>query len=154
MFRDALDADLPNIATMADANALLIPPLDQAAFVRMLRWLHEDVVIASGVRSTADTAVVLTIAPRLQMVYEEEQKILAHFGAIPFAMKFGDQRLLSCFAANIVIDESARKKNAIFPITKAFCWFAWVARLRLFVWVNDSPACVETTPGGWLEKNW
>ncbi|CAN1568094.1 hypothetical protein MCERE10_03833 [Burkholderiaceae bacterium] len=120
MFRDAVDADLPNIATMADANALLIPPLDQAAFVRMLRWLHEDVVIASGVRSTADTAVVLTIAPRLQMVYEEEQKILAHFGAIPFAMKFGDQRLLSCFAANIVIDESARKKALFFPLQKHF----------------------------------
>ena len=120
MFRDALDADLPNIATMADANALLIPPLDQAAFVRMLRWLHEDVVIASSVGSTADTAVVVTNAPRLQMVYEEDQKILAHFGAIPFAMKFGDQRLLSCFAANIVIDESARKKALFFPLQKHF----------------------------------
>ena len=120
MFRDALDADLPNIAVMADSNALLIPPLDQAAFVRMLRWLHEDVVIASGVRSTADTAVALTNAPRLQMVYEEDQKILAHFGAIPFAMKFGDQRLLSCFAANIVIDESARKKALFFPLQKHF----------------------------------
>ena len=120
MFRDALDADLPDIAVMADANALLIPPLDQAAFVRMLRWLHEDVVIASGVRSTADTAAVLANAPRLQMVYEEDQKILAHFGAIPFAMKFGDQRLLSCFAANIVIDESARKKALFFPLQKHF----------------------------------
>ena len=120
MFRDALDADLPDIAVMADANALLIPPLDRAAFVRMLRWLHEDVVIAPGVRSTADTAVVVTNAPRLQMVYEEDQKILAHFGAIPFAMKFGDQRLLSCFAANIVIDESARKRALFFPLQKHF----------------------------------
>jgi hypothetical protein len=54
------------------------------------------------------------------MVYEENQRILAHFGAIPFAMKFGDQRLLSCFAANIVIDESARKKALFFPLQKHF----------------------------------
>jgi len=120
MFRDALDSDLPNIAAMADANALLIPPLDQAAFVRMLRWLHEDVVVAAGIGHKADALPVLNAAPRLQIVYEEDQKILAHFGAIPFAMKFGDQRLLSCFAANIVIDESARKKALFFPLQKHF----------------------------------
>jgi hypothetical protein len=120
MFRDALNSDLPNIAAMADANALLIPPLDQAAFARMLRWLHEDVVIAAGIGHSEDALPALNTAPRLQMVYEEEQKILAHFGAIPFAMKFGDQRLLSCFAANIVIDESVRKKALFFPLQKHF----------------------------------
>jgi len=120
MFRDALDSDLSNIAAMAEANALLIPPLDQAAFVRMLRWLHEDVVIAAGIGHKADALPALNAAPRLQMVYEEDQKILAHFGAIPFAMKFGEQCLLSCFAANIVIDESARKKALFFPLQKHF----------------------------------
>ncbi len=108
MFRNALEQDLPNIARLADENALLIPPLDQAAFVRMLRWLHVD----------SETAA--QGAPRLQFVYDEGGQVLAHFGAIPFRFKFNERQLLAGFAANIVIDETIRKKALFFPLQKHF----------------------------------
>ena len=104
MFRDALDTDLNDIAVLANDNALLIPPLDQPAFARMLRWLHFD----------------LAKAPRLQIVYEEDGKILAHYGAVPFSVKVRKENLFGGFAANIVIDETARKKALFFPLQKKF----------------------------------
>ena len=103
-FRNATDQDLPSIAELADHNGLLIPPLDQAAFTRMLNWLHTQAPTGK----------------RLEFIYEEDGKALAHFGAVPFAMKVKQERLLAGFAANIVIDQDARKKALFFPLQKHF----------------------------------
>ncbi len=104
MFRDAVDSDLENIAVLARNNELLVPPLDEAAFARMLHWLH------TGAPK----------GPRLQIVFEDEGEILAHFGAVPFEMKVGAQRIMAAFAANIVIDKVARNKALFFPLQKSF----------------------------------
>ncbi len=102
--RDARDADLSNIAELADNSDLLIPPLDQAAFVRMLSWLH-----ASPPKGQ-----------RLEFVCEEDGKLIAHYGAVPFQYKVNDEYLIAGFAANIVIDKEARKKALFFPLQKHF----------------------------------
>lgn len=104
IIRDALETDLNNIAELADNNGLLIPPLDQAAFARMLSWLH-----AYPPRGR-----------RLEFVCEEEGKLIAHYGAVPFQYKVNDQYIMAGFAANIVIDKDARKKALFFPLQKHF----------------------------------
>lgn len=104
IIRDALETDLNNIAELADNNDLLIPPLDQAAFTRMLSWLH-----AHPPRGR-----------RLEFVCEEEGKLIAHYGAVPFQYKVNDQHMMAGFAANIVIDKDARKKALFFPLQKHF----------------------------------
>ena len=95
MFRDALDTDLNDIAVLANDNALLIPPLDQPAFARMLRWLHSD----------------LAEAPRLQIVYEEDGKILAlkvhnlaNVGAYPGMTGVAIQLLIGPWVQSSVYD--------------------------------------------------
>lgn len=102
--RDALETDLNNIAELADNNDLLIPPLDQAAFARMLSWLHSSPPQGR----------------RLEFVCEEEGKLIAHYGAVPFQYKVNDQYVMAGFAANIVIDKDARKKALFFPLQKHF----------------------------------
>ena len=102
--RDALETDLNNIAELADNNDLLIPPLDQAAFARMLSWLH-----ASPPQGR-----------RLEFVCDNEGKLIAHYGAVPFQYKVSDQYVVAGFAANIVIDKDARKKALFFPLQKHF----------------------------------
>lgn len=102
--RDAIDADLSNIAELADNNDLLIPPLDQAAFARMLSWLH-----ASPPKGQ-----------RLEFVCEEDGILIAHYGAVPFQYKVNAQYVIAGFAANIVIDKEARKKALFFPLQKHF----------------------------------
>lgn len=104
IIRDVLETDLNNIAELADNNDLLIPPLDQAAFARMLSWLHARPPLGR----------------RLEFVCEEEGKLIAHYGAVPFQYKVNDQYIMAGFAANIVIDKDARKKALFFPLQKHF----------------------------------
>lgn len=90
--RDARDEDSPGIARVAEDSDLLIGELNAANFPSMLSWLYRD-------------------APpnvRLQFVAEHDDRVVAHYGAVPIAYKLFGETVVAGFASNLVIDREHR----------------------------------------------
>lgn len=95
IIRSAVDADHPSIEQLSKKSGLLIDDLDAKQFQKMMRWLYAG----------------HPTGPRLQIVGESDNKIVAHYGAMPVIYKFGDQTLLAGLASNLVIDTGYRKNT-------------------------------------------
>jgi hypothetical protein len=103
-FRSVNNSDLKKIADLADDNGLLLPPIDKEQFIIMLKWLYDFPPKGN----------------RLEFIYDDNGKALAHYGAVPFEFKIQTNKILAAFACNIVIDKEARKKALFFPLQKHF----------------------------------
>lgn len=90
--RDATDADLAAIARVANDSELLTGDLDEASFPAMLSWLYAGA--PPGVR--------------VQFVAEHDERIVAHYGAMPVRYRLLGEDCVAGFASNLVIDREHR----------------------------------------------
>lgn len=104
MFRFPHVSDYKKIAHLAKKSGLLLTSLGESEFERMLKWLYLECPSEEGI----------------QIIWEEDNEISAHFGATPIYIKLRDKNLKSAFASNIVIDPLLRKKSLFFPLQKSF----------------------------------
>lgn len=95
IIRSALDSDHPSITQLAQDSGLLIDESDADKFKKILHWLYAE----------------HPTGQRLQIVGEDDKKIVAHYGAMPIIYKFGGQTLLAGLASNLVIDSAYRKNT-------------------------------------------
>lgn len=102
--RDVCDTDYDAIADLAGKNELLLEGLTPTIFSRMLKWLHGN----SG------------IGKRVQILAQSHDGVIAHYGGVPFKMKWHGNSILSVLASNLVIDKHYRKQSPFFSLQKEF----------------------------------
>ncbi len=90
--RDARDEDAGAIARMAEDSDLLVGELTSANFASLLAWLYAD----------APPQV------RLQFVAEHEERVVAHYAAVPFLYKLFGETCVAGLASNLVIEREHR----------------------------------------------
>ena len=100
IIRDALNSDLPKIASLAQRNGLLVGDLDERQFPSMLNWLYVE-----------NPASI-----QFQFVAEDEGRIVAHYGAVPIAYKILHHTCIAGFASNLVIAENKRAGMLFFSL--------------------------------------
>jgi hypothetical protein len=102
--RDVYDSDYEAIADLADKNELLLEGLTTTIFSRMLKWLHGN----SGT------------CRRVQILAQSHDGVLAHYGGVPFKMKWFEKSISAVLASNLVIDKNFRKQSPFFALQKEF----------------------------------
>lgn len=104
IIRDARESDIESISKLAEGSDLLLEGLSPETFERSLNWLH-----ANSMRDK-----------RIQLLAECPEGIIAHYGGIPFKMKFYDNKIYTVLASNLVVDRAHRKQSPFFALQKEF----------------------------------
>lgn len=102
--RDVFDCDHDAIADLADKNDLLLGNLSPAIFSRVLKWLHSN--------SDANK--------RVQILAQSPDGIIAHYGGVPFKIKWYEKSISAVLASNLVIDKNYRKQSPFFSLQREF----------------------------------
>lgn len=102
--RDVEDGDHDAIANLAYKNELLLEDLAPSTFSRMLTWLH----------SKSD------IGKRVQILAQIPSGVIAHYGGVPFKMRWHGTSISTILASNLVVDKNYRKNSPFFGLQKEF----------------------------------
>jgi hypothetical protein len=102
--RDVRDDDHDAIAELAEKNKLLLNNLTPTIFSRTLNWLHGN----------SDTD------KRVQILAQSLNRVTAHYGGVPFKIKWYEKNISAVLASNLVVDENYRKQSLFFSLQKEF----------------------------------
>lgn len=102
--RDVGDDDLNAIANLASENELLLEGLTPTIFSGMLKWLYSK----------------SEVGKKIQILAQIPKGVIAHYGGVPFKMKWHEKAISATLASNLVVDKSYRKHSPFFALQKEF----------------------------------
>ena len=102
--RDVGDGDLNAIANLASKNELLLEGLTPTIFSGMLKWLYSK----------------SEVGKKIQFLAQIPTGVIAHYGGVPFKMKWHSKAISATLASNLVVDKNYRKHSPFFALQKEF----------------------------------
>jgi len=102
--RDVSDNDHEAIADLAEKNELLLEGLTPPIFLKILKWLYSN----------------SSVGKRVQILAQSPHGVIAHYGGVPFKMKWYEKSISAVLASNLVVDKNYRKQSPFFALQKGF----------------------------------